>query len=247
MNIVTIFEYDTQQINHVLMLKMLVDSIKIHCLKYPYKLWIITKQINKIDQLFPEKNIIAISKESSKEKFLPNIKNKLHYLSHLDFEFIYLDYDMYVCSDLSYLWERRKDKPFLSTLHQPNIKGHTDKKFDFMNSGLQIVSDNSILNYEKIIDYGKKRDFKFDVSGTDQALLHHYFTDIGYDYIHKDIGCEWNSCAKYGIVDIDSKYNFNIRYKHDTEEYPVKINHYWYEFKPWFINCPIFNFYKDLC
>jgi hypothetical protein len=246
MNIVTIFEYDIDKPNYLIMLHMLVHSIKIHCVKYPYKLWIITKQQNKIDQLFNDTNIITMSKESASGDFLPNIKNKLFYLTHLDFEFIYIDCDMYVCEDLSYLWDRRNDKPFISVFHQPNIKGHTDKQYNFMNSGLQIVSDNSFLNFNNIMQMGYKRNFEFDVSGTDQALLHHYFSDINYDYCHKDIGYEWNSCAGYGQVDIDSNYNFNITYKNNTDEYKVKINHYWDQFKPWNINCPIFNFYKKL-
>lgn len=244
MNIVTIFDYDTTNPHHKIMLRMFVDSIKLHCVKYPYNLWIITKQINTIDHLFSDTNIITVSKKPNDQYLLPNIKHKLFYLTQLDFEFIYLDYDTYICSDLAYLWDRRKDKPFIATTHQSNIKKHTDKLPAFMNSGLQIISDNSFLNFDKLIEFGQKLNFRFDVPGTDQALLHHYMQDIGYNYLHPEIGHEWNSCAGYGIVTIDDEYNFHIEYQNGSDKYPVRINHYWDEFKPWQINCPIFEFYK---
>ena len=108
------------------------------------------------------------------------------------------------------------------------------------------VPDTSFLNYDDLYNFALGKGFKFDSPGTDQALLDAYCMQIGYDFTHPDIGCEWNSCAGYGLVDIDDEYNFNITYKNQDTEYPVKINHYWNEFKPWVINCPIFKFYKDL-
>lgn len=254
MNILTIFDYNLDDIKNKIMLQMFVGGIIENCKKYPYKLWIITNQTNKIDQIFSNSCIRTI-KTKQNEHSIPsdkiNIKNKLYNLCNLDFEFIYLDCDTYVCSDLSFLWDRRKDKPFISTIHQKNIKGiihtkHIEENNDFMNSGLQIVSDPSFLNYEKLYSFGKKLNFKFPVPGADQALLDTYFKEIGYDFIHSDIGCEWNSCAGYGLVDINNEYNFSITYKNEDTEYPVKINHYWNEFKPWLINCPIFRFYKEL-
>jgi hypothetical protein len=254
MNIVTVFDYDLANINNKTILKMLVSGIQENCKKHPYKIWIMTGQTIQIDQMFGSSNIRTIELKDNKNpvpKNMHNIKNKLYSICNLDFEFIYLDCDMYVASDLSYLWERRKDKPFISTIHQKNIKGvvcedHTGKDVNFMNSGLQIVSDPSFLNYEKLYKFATMLDFEFPVLGTDQALLDSYFKSIGYNFVHSDIGCEWNSCAGYGLVDIDDEYNFSIRYKNQEIEYPVKINHYWGEFKPWVLHCPIFNFYKDL-
>jgi hypothetical protein len=254
MNIVTIFDYNLVDINNKAMLQMFVGGIAENCKKYPYKLWIITNQSNYIDKMFNESYIRTISlKDNNYEtpSDVPNIKNKLYNLCNLDFEFIYLDCDMYVASDIYFLWDRRKDKPFISTIHQKNIKGiiyekHTEENNDFMNSGLQIVSDPNFLNYDELYNLGKELRFKFKVSGTDQALLDAYCKKINYNFTHPEIGCEWNSCAGYGLVNIDENYNFSINYKNQEVEYPVKINHYWSEFKPWNINCPIFKFYKEL-
>lgn len=249
MNIVTVFDYNLDIPKNKTMLQMFISGIAENCNTYPYTLWIITNQNGNIDRMFNKSFIKTIKPQQNNRivpEKMPNIKNKLYDLCNLDFDFIYLDIDMYVNVDLDFIWEKRKNKPFISTIHQKNIKEHTKEKNDFMNSGLQIVSDPSFLDYDKLYDLAVKMNFKFDNPGTDQALLDAYCNQIGYDFTHPDIGCEWNSCAGYGLVDIDDEYNFNITYKNQDTEYPVKINHYWNEFKPWVINCPIFKFYKDL-
>lgn len=248
MNIVTVFDYDLKDINNQAMLRMFIGGILEHCLNFPYKIWIITSQVDAIDSMFNSSSIRTIRAKNNRLDIppnMPNIKYKLYNLCHLDFEFIYLDCDIYVNGDLSYLWNKRKDKPFISTMHQRDIEGHTSDNSDFMNSGLQIVSDPDFLDYDKLYELAQQLNFKFDVPGTDQALLDVYCRKIGYNFVHKDIGCEYNSCAGYGLVDIDDEYNFSITYKNKDIEYPVKINHYWNEFKPWVINCPIFKFYKE--
>ncbi len=247
MNIVTICDYNLSNIHYKTMLYMFIGGIVENCKNYPYKIWIITDQTNTIDKLFNNTNIRTIQAKKNTSVVpdnMPNIKNKLYNLCNLDFEFIYLDCDTYINADLSFLWDRRKDKPFIATKHQKNIRNHTSINYDFINSGLQIVSDPKFLNYNELYDHAQKTNFKFQVTGTDQALLDSYFKHKQYDFTHKDIGCEWNSCAGYGLVDIDDDYNFNITYKNEEEQYSVKINHYWNEFKPWTLNCPIFNFYR---
>jgi hypothetical protein len=249
MNIVTVFDYNLDNPNNRTMLQMFISGIVENCNKYPYTVWIITNQHGKINQMFNASFIKTIKPKQNNwpvpEK-MPNIKNKLYDLCSLDFDFIYLDADMYINADLNFIWERRKDKPFISTIHQKNIKGHTEAKNEFMNSGLQIVSDPSFLDYDKLYDLATRMNFKFDNPGTDQALLNTYCNQIGYNFTHPEIGCEWNSCAGYGLVDIDDEYNFQITYQNKDIAYPVKINHYWNEFKPWVINCPIFRFYQKL-
>jgi hypothetical protein len=233
---------------------MFISGILDNCHKHSYKIWIITNQGNKIDQMFGRSDVKTINLRNNPcdvPTNMPNIKNKLYNLCGLDFEFIYLDCDMYVSDDLYFLWSRRYDKPFISTIHQKNIQGivhknHTRENINFMNSGLQVVSDPSFLNYDKLYELAIKMNFKFPTPGTDQALLDLYCKKLGYDFIHSDIGCEWNSCAGYGLVEINEEYDFNIIYKNKDIEYPVKINHYWNEFKPWIINCPIFKFYEGL-
>lgn len=249
MNIVTIFDYNTSEKNHITMIKMLISSIKENCKKSTnINLYVITSYTNLSNYISEEIEILPLKKFRTNKKVHKNILSKLYNLCNLDFEFIFLDYDMYVCADLEFLWEKRKDKPFIGTIHQKNINGkkgvHTTKNSNFLNSGLQIVSDPDFLNYKEIFQFGEKMNFDFPVSGYDQALLDSYFKNIGYNFSHKDVGCQWNSCAGYGIVHIDDDYKFEITYKNQREEYPVMINHYWDEFKPWNINCPIFNFYK---
>jgi hypothetical protein len=249
MNIVTVFDYNLDVLNNRAMLQMFISSIVENCNKHPCTIWIITSQQNRINQIFNESFIKTIKHRPNNRSIpdkMPNIKNKLYDLCNLDFDFIYLDSDMYINADLNFIWEKRKDKPFISTMHQRDIKGHTEEKNNFMNSGLQIVSDPSFLDYDNLYDLAVKMNFKFDNPGTDQALLDSYCRQLGYNFTHPDVGCEWNSCAGYGVVDIDDEYNFDIRYKNKDIEYPVKINHYWDEFKPWVINCPIFKFYKGL-
>lgn len=249
MNIVTIFDYDLELLNNRVMLEMFISGILENCSQYSYKIYIITNRPNQISKIFTHSNIETINLKKNPyfiPQNMPNIKSKLYNLSSLDFDFIYLDLDTYVNADLNFLWERRKDKPFISTLHQTNISKHTEGKKNFMNSGLQIISDPSFLNYDDLYNFALGQEFKFDSPGTDQALLDAYCRQLGYDFTHPDIGCEWNSCAGYGLVDIDDEYNFSITYKNKDTEYPVKINHYWNEFKPWVINCPIFKFYKEI-
>jgi hypothetical protein len=256
MNIVTIFDYNIQNNIYKTMLNMFVGGIIENCNTHKYKIHIITDFVNQVGAMF-DKNVVETIKMKRYSVDVPpnmkNITNKLYNLCNLDFEFIFLDCDMYVAADLSFLWDRRGDKPFISTVHQKNIRGmlhnnHVLNNNNFMNSGLQIVSDTDFLNYEKLFNLAAKMNFNFPVPGADQALLDTYCKqELGYDYIHPDIGSEWNSCAGYGVVTIDDYYNFIINYQNDMDsEYPVKINHYWNEFKPWFIKCPIFDFYKEI-
>jgi hypothetical protein len=255
MNIVTIFDYNIEDHNYKTMLNMFVGGILENCKTRNYNIYIITDHINQIDQMFQDNKIKTIKLQKNNlqvPKNMGNIKNKLYNLCLLNFEYIFLDCDMYVASDLNFLWEKRKDKPFISTIHQKNIDGIAHKNHvleynNFMNSGLQIVSDPKFLNFDLLLSFAQKRNFRFPVPGADQALLDTYFKEeINYNYSHENICCDWNSCAGYGKITIDEDYNFNITYINDKDsEYPVKINHYWNEFKPWNIKCPIFNFYRN--
>lgn len=255
MNIITIFDYNPQKLNNKIMLNMFVGGIMENCKQYEYKIYIITDFVNQVGAMFDKKLVQPIKIKRTNAYAPPhmkNITNKLYNLCNLDFDFIFLDCDMYVASDLAFLWDRRKDKPFISTIHQKYLYGgvykyHALENNSFMNSGLQIVSDPTFLNYDKLYSLAKKMNFKFPVPGADQALLDTYCKqEIQYDYIHKDIGSEWNSCAGYGKVSIDDYYNFKITYQNINETYNVNINHYWSEFKPWIIKCPIFSFYKEI-
>ena len=80
--------------------------------------------------------------------------------------------------------------------------------------------------------------------GTDQAVLYRYFRSIGYDYTHPEIGPEWNSCA--GVTKLTRRdglwtgRTLGLRADHD-----VFLVHYWSQFKPWLIGCPVYADYVN--
>jgi hypothetical protein len=155
--------------------------------------------------------------------------------------FVFIDVDAFILKDINEMWEYSKDKPYIGINHQ-NIPIHTsNEKEPFLNTGVLVVSDPSFINYEKIINSIKGIYCK----GFDQALTFSYFKEINYDYTHPNIGFEWNSCAGYtNLSNIDGLWageTINLAKSHK-----VYINHYWDEFKPWGLNCPIFNETKNI-
>lgn len=158
------------------------------------------------------------------DKAIHNIGFKMFNLCMEREPYIYLDMDAILFSDINPLLQAANDKPAIMIDHQP-IPGHTKdlKKpyhYNFLNSGVQIISDPSIMDFALITRYQNKRR-GFIVPGTDQAMIFNYFVNIMYNYAHPLIGTEWNNCAGAG-----------------TGQDEIKINHYWMEFKPWNIMCP---------
>lgn len=172
-----------------------------------------------------------------------NIRFKLPVLASLDFPFIFLDSDMYVIHDLDKLWEIKDDKPWIGINHQriPSLPD-THRK-PFLNSGLQIVSDPSIYKLDEIIRLQKKAGYQFMIPGRDQALLFRYFKHLGYNYLHPDVGPEWNSCAKIGKLVLKDKV-WSGRTEGLKKNHEIYINHYWHDHKPWKIKCPLHQWYK---
>lgn len=186
-------------------------------------------------------NRIKLIKGESVKANHHNLAFKLNNLANLNMEYIFLDADMYVIKDLSPLWELRKDKPWIGVNHQW-IPGHADThRKPFLNSGLQIVSDPKFYDYNKIRSCMNKIRW---VPGTDQSALHNYFLSIKYDYTHPKVGPEWNSCAKVGQLKHEGGDDWSGHTKGLSKDHPVYINHYWWEYKPWLINCPLHNKYK---
>jgi len=179
-----------------------------------------------------------------------NVDFKLYNLTNWERAYIFIDIDAFLFGDLSFLNEKSKDKPWIGIDHQI-IPYHTDHMSPFLNSGVQIVSDVNFLNYNDILNkIGKYTNLL--CPGADQSIIFTYFKEIDYDYTHKDIPLTWNSCAGYSSYD-DKTGNF---FTHPTcnknksnelistkikEGEKVFINHYWYDFKPWNINCLFFN------
>jgi lipopolysaccharide biosynthesis glycosyltransferase len=182
-----------------------------------------------------------------------NLRFKLPNLASLTFPFLYLDADMYVLSDLDYLWERRHAKPWIAVNHQWIPSHPRTHRPPFLNSGLQLVSDPNFYNLDDILaaqnavvplsNHEKvHKDVMFSSPGHDQAVLQRYFTTIGYDYTHPEIGPGWNSCA--GITDLrrdDGTWKAHTRTL--AENHDVHIIHYWKDYKPWVIDCPMYRSY----
>jgi hypothetical protein len=182
-----------------------------------------------------------------------NLRFKLANLAKLDFPFLFLDADMIVLSDLNYLWERRKAKPWIGIDHQVVPTDVRTQRSPFLNSGLQMVSDPAFYDLRAILDVqnaafplSKHEEIDatimFPCPGRDQAVLFRYFRTIGYDYTHPEIGMGWNHCA--GVTEVYREQGaWKARSRDLPEDYEVHVVHYWDQFKPWKIDCPIYRSY----
>ena len=182
-----------------------------------------------------------------------NLRFKLANLAALDFPFLYLDADTFVLGDLNELWSRRHAKPWIGIDHQWIPSDPRTHRPPFLNSGVQLVSDPAFYDLDAILgvqnaaaplscaaDYTKQE--MFASPGTDQAVLYRYFRSIGYDYTHPEIGPEWNSFA--GITEVHREGEcWKARTRGLAMDHDVKLIHYWSQFKPWAIRCPIYASY----
>lgn len=246
MNVVTIMNYDFSRRENVVMCLMWAHSVAKNCSSNKNIIVLSDSPLPSamtdfMSQYGIRNEVCGEYKDSSIHH---NYRFKLYNLSHLDFPFIFLDADMFVMGSLEYLWDRRNEKPWIGIDHQLNIPGHTGRK-PFLNSGLQIVGDNSFYKFKDIIKVGIERDFKFEVHGRDQAILWTYFKTIGYDYTHEDIGPEWNACAGYVKLFQDDRCKWSG--VSTLEQMNVYINHYWDCFKPYYISCPAYQWYDKNC
>ena len=154
------------------------------------------------------------------DKSKHNVGFKLYNLCNEVQQFIFVDADAIIFRNLNTLVEASRRKPFIAVDHQ-DISGHTSHiPVKFLNSGVQVCSSPSLLNLEDIIHYLNLHN-NFLVPGTDQSMLWTYFKHLEYDYTDSEIDWRWNNCA--GFCDDFDK---------------ICINHYWYKFKPWVLNCP---------
>lgn len=180
-----------------------------------------------------------------------NLRFKLANLAALRFPFLYLDADMLVLDDLAPLWARRHDQPWIGVDHQWVPSDPRTHRELFLNSGLQLVGDpefydlgailaaqNAVVPLSRHAEVPKRE--MFATPGQDQAVLFRYFRSIGYDYTHPAIGPEWNSCA--GVTEL---WRDGDRWRGHTRgltaNYPVHVVHYWSQFKPWAIRCPVYE------
>ena len=249
MNIVTIMKYDFKQRHDIVMCLMWAHST--------YKASCGNARITiLVEKPLPESMVNILNKYNAEVEVCPtyeeipglhhNYRFKLYNLTHLDYPFIFMDCDILVMGNLQYLWDRRDDKPWIGIDHQLNIPGHTKDKL-FLNSGVQIVGDPLFYNFERIMDSAKEQNFKYEVPGKDQAAIYTHFKKIGYDYTHPEIGPEWNACAGFCRLKMDDLCYWSGTCIGLGEEYPVYINHYWHNYKPWLTGCPAFEWYSENC
>jgi len=180
-----------------------------------------------------------------------NLRFKLANLASLDYPFLYLDADTVVLDDLHYLWARRHVKPWIGIDHQWIPSDPRTHRSPFLNSGVQLISDprfydlaailavqNCVAPLSRAAEFTKEQ--MFACPGVDQAVLFRYFRATDYDYTHPEIGAEWNSCA--GVTEVERVgYRWQARTRGLPVDHEVHLLHYWSQFKPWVINCPIYN------
>src|SRR5262249_4455420 len=80
-----------------------------------------------------------------------NLRFKLPNLAGLRFPFLYLDADVVVLDDLTYLWQRRHAKPWIGIDHQVIPIDARTHRPPFLNSGLQLVSDPDFYDLDAIL------------------------------------------------------------------------------------------------
>jgi hypothetical protein len=182
-----------------------------------------------------------------------NLRFKFPNLAALDFPFLYLDADTVVLGDLNDLWARRHAKPWIGIDHQWVPSDPRTHRPPFLNSGVQLVSDPAFYDLGAIlavqnaaVPLGRAAEFTkdqmFACPGSDQAVLFRYFRATGYDYTHTEVGPEWNSCA--GVTEVRWESGaWKARTRGLAADYEVHLVHYWSQFKPWAIGCPIYTSY----
>jgi hypothetical protein len=185
-----------------------------------------------------------------------NLRFKLPNLAALNFPFLYLDADTAVLGDLNFLWERRYLKPWVGVDHQWVPCDARTHRSPFLNSGMQLVSDpafydlsailavqNAVVPLSRHAEVAKA--LMFPCPGQDQAVLFRYFRSIGYDYRHPEIGPAWNSCA--GVTEVRCEADrWTARTRGLAEDHDVYVLHYWSQFKPWAIDCPLYRSYAQV-
>ena len=140
--------------------------------------------------------------------------------------------------------------PIFMIDHETDIKTHTDNKPPTINSGVVLFENLSEtkFSWEHLIEFGNKIGYIYRyknsdkiIPGNDQALLQAYCENIRYDYHHSIFNIRYNTCSKkISYRYKDSKKRTKCRSIDDLTK-DVVVNHYWGPFKPWNIDCPIFN------
>ena len=242
MKLITIFNYPNTK-NYNELCKWWLSQAKKHAGDVPIHVWHEEQLPGALvveDVTYEKKKRVDLSIDvpaNIEKKAKHNIGFKLYNLCKEKDPFIFIDADAIIFRDIDPLVEASKAKPFICVNHQQIPKHTTMIPFEFLNSGVQVVGDPTFLNFDEIVRRYEEDD-GFICPGTDQALLYSYCKEKDYDYTHEDIGSAWNSCAGYTTL---SQRGGPMCAGLGEAGNPVHINHYWYEFKPWTINCQLWE------
>lgn len=189
-----------------------------------------------IELLNKERSIqIDFSSHPDGKKANHNVNFKLFNLCQINEPFIFIDADAFLLTSAEPMLLAAKDKPFIAINHQ-NIPGQTDHLTEpVLNSGVMIVSDPSIFQWNNFIRI-LARDQRFVHPGTDQSLVNSLVKMFNYDYTHHIIDFSWNSWSNYTVWENGKAFCRGLETEHE-----VNINHYWNDRKPWNVDCPIYN------
>lgn len=243
MNIITVFNYDDDEKYNTMFKIWTLQCLKVKSQTPEIKkIKILTLGLNEklkyfINQLNNKHIEICIcgkiNFQHGSSKFKHNVGFKLYNICKEIEPYIFIDADAIPITDFKDVIQASKDKPFIGVNHQ-TIEGHTKHfNYKFINTGFLIVSNPEFLNFEKILN----TPMKFTCPGTDQTLIYNYCKTLNYDYTHKLIHYGWNSCGGF-IKELD---NGEVVSDKIIEKHKVHIIHYWFNYKPWIINCPIYN------
>jgi hypothetical protein len=201
------------------------------------------------------RNIHLYRTNKNKFKILnhQNIRFKMWNLTKLEFPFIFLDIDAIVFKPLIEILPYIIDKPFIAVNHQ-NIPNHTQKNEPFLNGGVQLVSKPGVFTYQMFTEQLEP----LYCPGAEQALMFTTFKNLNYDYTHPQIGYEWNSCAGFNYVVKQEDGSWKCFSRGHLQNDPtqksdsipagveIAINHYWDEFKPWKVYCPMYEEFRQI-
>lgn len=190
-----------------------------------------------------EIELFHITPTSHKKKLHHNLKWKLGALCQFPLPFVFVDLDALAMGDMTPLWAN-VPLPFSATSHQ-SIPGHTEKFSDFMNSGVVVVHDPKILNQRKLLEMLETKyawnHAAIPISGADQALLHCYFEQEGYEWRHPFFDHSWNAWAGGASVSWEGG---EWKAWDTIEDRDIKVLHYWCKAKPWEVGCPMYALAK---
>lgn len=246
MNLITIFNYPKENKNYTKMCLLWLHFAKKYHNNLNVKIFTKDGVNNHIKNVINEYGFTLVYGEEDiklpfkENKFKHNIGFKLYNLCNEIEPFVFIDADAFILRDIKDLVDKSNGQEVVMINHE-NIVGHTSHiPFKFLNSGVQVCNDTTILKYKTILKQ------KITIPGSDQALLFSYFKNIGYDYTNPNISFEWNSYAKNVKLIKDNNDEWVGKSFGLDGEHPVYINHYWYDAKPWQINCPIFKEYESI-